>query len=293
MEFDSRLLIYAAPVALAALGETINQRAGVLNIGLEGIMLTSAFFGMLGTLATQNPWAGLMLGALAGLLLGLIQAFFTLNIAADQVVVGTAVNLFGLGLTSTLFQARFGGGGQLISVPTLPSWVGNFDAVILLLFVLPILIWIVLHRTGFGLTLRAAGEYPRALEAAGTSVLATRWAASGLACLLAGLGGAYLAVGTTGTFAMNMTAGRGFIAIAMVTFGRWNPFLVLVGCLLVGYTESLQYSLQARGTGLPPQLFTAMPYLVALVVLIVIGQKGRRGSAVPAALGIPFRRSES
>lgn len=281
------LLVYATPVALAALGETVNQKAGSLNIGIEGAMLSGAYFGMLAALATGSPGVGLVVGAASGLLFCLVQAFFTVALSVDQVVVGTALNLLALGLTGTLFRARFGESGALLDVPTLSKF-GGVDAVVILTVVLVPAVALLLFRTRWGLAVRAAGEYPEAVEASGYSVDRLRLAALLVCGAMAGLAGAYLVVGIAGSFATNMTAGRGFIAIAMVTFGRWNPVWTFGACLLIGALDALQYVFQAKGIGIPFQALIALPYIVALLVLLGVG----RGPAAPAALGRPFRRSE-
>jgi simple sugar transport system permease protein len=173
----------------------------------------------------------------------------------------------------------------LVSIPKLPSY-GIVDPALLLLFLLVPGAWFLLSRTGWGLAVRAAGEYPKAAEASGFSVAWLRLSALALGGLLAGLGGAYLSVGISGSFAENMTAGRGFVAIAMVTFGRWRPQWTFAAALLIGFAETLQFRFQALGLQAPYQLMIAMPYLVALAVLVVVG----RGAAAPGALGQTYRR---
>ena len=281
------LLQFATPVALAAIGETVGQRSGVINIGIEGAMLAAAYFGTIVSLSTGSPWLGMLAGGAAGLLLSLISAFFTIRLGVDQIVVGVAVNLLSLGVTGTLFRARFGQTGQLLSVPVLPKWHGIDAVILLMLACVPLTSW-VLSRTGWGLAVRAAGEYPQAGEAAGFDVWRLRFQAAGVAGLLAGLAGAYLSLGIAGSFAENMTNGRGFIAIAMVTFGRWKPFYVLVSSLLIGYLESLQFTLQAQGSKVPFQLLLALPYVAALAVLVAVG----KGTLFPAALARPYSRGE-
>jgi len=280
-----QILVFAAPVAIAALGETICQRGGVINIGLEGCMLIGAFFAMLVCHDTQNVWLGLGAGLGSGLLAGLVFGWLTVLRAADQVVVGTAVNLFALGLTGTLLLDRFGGSGTLISVPRLPN-LGGIDPVLAAVPLLGVAAWFVLKRTGYGLALRAAGEVPKAAEAAGFSVSALRMSGVALSGLLGGLAGAYLTLGVSGSFAFNATGGRGFVAIAMVTFGRWRPGWVLVAAALIGLAESLQYRIQALGIGVPFQLMLALPYLVALAVLVIVG----KGALAPASLAQAYRR---
>ena len=286
--FALTVVHFAAPVAFAAIGEAIGQRSGVINIGLEGMMLAAFYFAMLGSDATGSPWAGLLLGVFAAVALGLFQSFFTLWLAADQIVVGTAVNLFALGLTSTMFRARYGQTGTLISVARIPKLFGDLDLLLVLLVVCAGWLAWALARTKKGLVVRAAGEYPDAVEAAGFSALKARLWSLLVGAIFAGLGGAYLSVGVTGSFAPGMTAGRGFVAIAMVTFGRWRPAWVLAAALLVGYAESVQYTLQARNLQVPGELLQSLPYLIALLVLVLVG----RGTSMPAMLAVPYRREK-
>jgi simple sugar transport system permease protein len=282
------VLHFATPVAFAAVGEAVGQRSGVINIGLEGMMLVAAFFAMLASGASGSPWIGLVAGVGAAVALGMVQSFFTLRLASDQIVVGTAVNLFALGLTDTMFRARFGQSGSLISVPTLPKLLGSLDFAVVFLIAASVYLAWALAKTKRGLVLRAAGEQPEAVDAAGLSALRTRFWSLLLGAVFAGLGGAYLAVGVTGSFASGMSGGRGFVAIALVTFGRWRPVWVLAAALLVGYSESVQYTLQVRNLSVPGELLQSLPYLVALGVLVLVG----KGTAMPAMLGVPYRREK-
>jgi ABC-type uncharacterized transport system permease subunit len=279
------LLSYAAPVALAAVGETVTQKSGVINIGLEGAMLCSAFVSMLACHASGNPNIGLVAGIASGVAVCGLFGIFTVILAGDQVVAGTAVNLLSLGLTGTLFRSLFGQSGQLISVSRLAAWHGVDIVLIVLLLSLPGASWL-LGRTKWGLAVRSAGEYPKATEAAGMSVTALRMQALAFGGVFAGLAGAYLSLGITGTFAENMTAGRGFVAIAMVTFGRWKPALAFGAALIIGFAESLQFRIQAYGWKIPYQLMIALPYVIALAVLVIVG----KGVSAPSALGQPYRR---
>lgn len=278
---------FAAPVAFAAIGEAIGQRSGVINIGLEGMMLTAAYFAMLVSELTQNVWLGMVAGIAVAVVLGAVQAVFTLVLAADQIVVGTAINLFAIGLTGSLFHARYGRSGQLISVPQIPKLIGDFDIALFLLVGLAVWATWMLARTRRGLVVRAVGDEPSAVEASGFSVLRVRAWSVLVSSVLAGLGGAYLALGVAGSFSENMTNGRGFIAIAMVTFGRWKPIWVLVAALLVGYLEWVKYTLQVRDLAVPSQLLSALPYLFALAVLVLVG----KGTLMPAALAVPYKRN--
>jgi simple sugar transport system permease protein len=285
--FLVQLLRFGAPVGIASLGESVGQRAGVINIGLEGLMLTGAYAGVVAALATGSPYVGLLAGVLASLGLGLLQGLFVIRMGLDQVVVGTAVNLVALGGTSTLFRTQFGSSGQLVSVPAVPRFGPGLDLVVVAVVPLVALLAWGMARTRFGLVLRACGEYPPAAEAAGFSAATVRWWAVAVVAVLAGVAGAYLSVGVAGSFAENMTAGRGFVAIALVTFGRWRPWGVFGASVLVGALEALQFEFQARGAPVPHQLLIALPYLVALAVLVAVG----KGTAAPAALGKPYARA--
>ncbi len=278
---------FAIPVALAALGEAIGQRSGVINIGLEGTMLAAAYAGAYTGIKTGNPWLGLLVGVVVGLFCSLLQGWFVIRQAADQVVVGTALNLLALGATGTLFRNAFGQSGQLLTLPSVPRW-GSVNAVMVATLLFAPLLWFAMRRTGWGLFVRAAGEYPKAAEAEGFRVDKLRFGALAIGGALAGLGGAYLSLGLAGSFAENMTAGRGFVAIALVTFGRWNPIWVLLAAMLMGYLDLLQFKFQAAGSAVPFQLLLALPYAVALVVLIIAG----KGTRAPAALGQPYERSQ-
>ncbi len=280
------LLRFAAPIALASLGETVGQKSGVLNIGIEGTMLFGAFVAMMVTRSTGNPWLGLVCGMLAGIIVGLVQSLFLLELAADQVVVGTAINLAAMGITGALFRQTFGASGQLLSIASLPRFAAGMDAVILFMILsVFVLSWLV-FRSKWGLALRACGEYPAAVEASGFRVNSIRRTAMLIGAAYAGLAGAYLSVGVTASFQENMTSGRGFIAIAMVTFGRFKPAWAFVASLVIGFAEILQFQLQARGIQAPPQVMLALPYLLALVVLVFVGQ----GAKSPQALGVPLRK---
>lgn len=277
---------YATPIALPALGESIGEKAGVINVGLEGLLLGSAFAATMTTIQTGNPWLGLFAGAGIGMLIALLLGFFAITLGQDQIVVGTGINLLSLGVCGSIYERVFGKSGKLLSFAQLPSWkvggvLGSIDlALPLLAATIIFCIWL-LNRSDFGLKLRAAGEYPNAVVASGFSVQRIRYVALVLMGLIAGLGGAYFAVGVTGSFSPGYIAGRGFVAIAMVTFGRWKPIWILLGSLLIGYAERLQLDLQATGIKLPLQVLLALPYVLTLGVLVILG----KGVRAPAALG--------
>lgn len=277
---------YAAPVVFAAGGETVGQRSGVINISIEGSMLVGAFAAMSVSRTSGSPYLGILAGLAVGAALAVIFAVLCVLQGRDQVVVGTALNLLALGATKGLFRTQFGQSGQLLTVPRLPAVVAGWDLVLLLMVPLIGLIAWVLVRTNLGLALRAAGEYPEAVAASGFSPLRIRFGATVFSGMMAGLGGGYLALGIVGTFTESIVSGRGFVAIAMVTFGRWKPWWVLAACLLIGWVDGLQYSFQSQGVNLPSQLMVAMPYLVALAVLVIVG----KGSRTPAALAQPYQK---
>lgn len=276
---------WSIPVILAALGETLNQKAGQLNIGLEGMMLGGAYTALVVDSSTHNPYIALAAGCFGALVLAILQNLFTVHMRQDQVVVGTATNLLALGVTSFLFRRQYGQSGQLLSVPMLQPLVFGLDMIELMTVLIVPLLWFQLYRRNWGLLVRGTGEYPDAVRSQGYKVEKIRLRAALVAALLAGAAGAYLCVGITGSFAENMTAGRGFVAIAVVTFGRWSPLGVLLAGLLIGYSESLRFTLQlSKASALPPQFFSALPYLIALGVLLVSG----RGRGAPQMLGRPL-----
>ncbi len=289
------------PLALAALGETITERSGVINIGLEGSVIAGALAGALGALA-WGAGGGAVAGALAGALVALVFAAFAVGLGTDQIITGTAVTMGGLGFTAVVYQARFGATGAALTLPTLPPLaVPGLAALPFLgpaLFDQPVtayvayglapLLWWFLFRTGWGLELRAVGEAPAAAQAAGLRVRSVRFAATLFGGLLGGLAGAHLALAYAGTFAQGMSAGRGFIAIAVVVLGRWNPPLVLAAALFFGGASALQFALQPLGLHLPYPLFLAFPYLLTLAALA--GWVGR--SRAPAALALPWPPEE-
>jgi simple sugar transport system permease protein len=287
-----------APLALAAMGEAVTERSGVINIGLEGSIIAGALGGALGALAFGDAVAGVVVGAGAGALVALVFAAFAVGLGTDQIITGTAITVGGLGLTGAIYQARFGATGTALTLPTLAptpipllseipliggALFGQAGTVYLAYAAAPLLWWFI-FRTSWGLELRAVGEAPAAAEAAGVRVRAVRFWASVFGGLLAGVAGAHLALAHAGTFSENMSAGRGFIAIAVVVLGRWNPLLVLAAALFFGAASALQFFLQALGLDLPYQLFLALPYVLTLAALA--GWVGR--ARAPAALAQPW-----
>lgn len=288
----------AAPLAMAALGETLSERAGVINIGLEGSIIAGALGGALGALVSGDPYLGVLAGILAGVLLAALFGWVAVGMGADQIIAGTAVTLAGLGLTGIVYQEVFGTTGTALTLPTLSAWripvlsdiplVGpalfsQAPTVYATALLVPVTWW-ALFRTGWGLTVRAVGEAPDAADAAGARVKRVRWVTVLIAGGLAGMAGAHLALAHTGTFAEGMSAGRGFIAIAIVALGRWNPAWVAGAALFFGAASALQFTLQSLGTGIPYPVFLALPYVLTLLALA--GGVGR--SRAPRALARPW-----
>lgn len=290
----------ATPLTYAALGGIFSERAGVVNIGLEGMLLMGAFFGFLGADKLGSwPW-GILCGVVAGASLALVHAFVSIHLRADQIISGFAVNFLALGITSYMFIEVYTDQGTPGDVSTIPSisipWVedlsflgpviGDLHVLIWVALVFVLLTHITLFRTWVGLRLRSVGEHPRAADTVGISVYGVRYIAVVLSGALAGLGGVYLSNGITHSFSENLSAGRGFIALAAVIFGRWRPFGAFVACLLFGFSEALALRLPgAYGSDAAwTTLFRALPYVVTLVV--VAGVVGR--STPPAADGRPY-----
>ncbi len=291
------MLRFATPLAFAALGGIVSERSGVINIGLEGMMLTGAFFGIFGADLTGSWLLGALIGMAAGGVMGLIHAVLSISLRADQVVGGTGINLLAIGITGYVFIAHYGEQGTPGDVPrapdvTLPGVesipffgdaIGEANVLTWVALLLVPLLAVYLFRTPGGLRLRSVGEKPRAADSVGVPVLRTRYLAVISSGLLAGLGGVYLTIALVGSFNQMMTDGRGFIALAAVIFGNWRPAGALAGALLFGFSSAVAQRLPAFSESLAV-LFQALPYVLTLVV--VAGVIGR--SRPPAAIGVPY-----
>lgn len=274
--FLAATLRIATPLLLAATGELIAERAGVLNLGIEGAMLSGALAAAL-VGSAAGPEAGVLAAVVAGALCGGTVALVAVRGRADQVIAGTAVTLGAIGLTGAIYRATLGSGHSQQTLETLEApWVLSACALV----AVPV-VWWILYRTRWGLTLRAAGEDRHAAATNGVAVERVQTTALLIAGAFAGLAGATLVLGQVGSFAEKMTAGRGFVAIAIVVLGRWHPFGVLAAALLFGALQALQFLLQGMGLELPYQLFLVLPYLLTLLALA--GLVGR--ARAPAGLG--------
>lgn len=278
----------STPLILAALGGMFSERAGIINIALEGMMLGGAFTAAAVTHAVGNPFVGLAAGMAAGALIAAIHAVACISYKADQVVTGTAINILMIGMPAFLSGAFFLSSGSTPQIPKdnlLPS------APIYIAFALVPIAWYVLYKTPFGLRLRSVGENPEAADAAGVSVSRMQYAGVLLSGALAGIGGAYLSIGQSSLFTRNMTSGRGFIALAALIFGKWRPVQTLLACLLFGFTEAVSTQMQGvmklpSGEDIPVQFIHMIPYVLTIIVLAgFIGS-----SRPPQALGIPYQK---
>ena len=277
----------STPLIFAAMGGLVSERSGVINIALEGLMLVGAFGAAIGTHVTHSPWLGALCGVGAGLLLAAGYGLFVITLRANQIVAGVAINMLAMGVTPFLCKLLY---DVTSSTPAIPAEERFQSAPLWMSWVVVALVWFWLGRTRGGLWLNFAGEHPEALDAAGVRVNRVRWAAVLVSGVLAGLGGASLSVFLASFFSRNMTAGRGFMALAALIFGKWRPIPAALACLLFGFTEAIQIRLQGvplwGGKPIPVQFIQILPYLVT--VLVLAGLVGR--ARAPKALGTPFER---
>ncbi|HEY7344648.1 MAG TPA: ABC transporter permease [Gaiella sp.] len=292
------MLRFATPLAFAALGGMFSERSGVVNIGLEGMMLMGAFFGIMGADKLDSWWLGLLCGILAGGAAAFVHAVWAIHLQADQIVSGTAINFLAVGLTGYLFIDIYGSEGTPTDIPSIPNIhlgflgdgfvgdiFGRLNLMIWIAIVLVPLTWAIMFKTPIGLRIRACGEHPRAADTVGISVYGVRYGAVTLSGMLAAAGGAYLSIGFVNSFNENMTAGRGFIALAALIFGNWRPFGAAAACLLFGFSSALAQRLPEYSQS-ASVLFQALPYVLTLIA--VAGVIGR--SIPPAAVGRPYKK---
>src|ERR1044071_5997425 len=272
----------ATPLILAALGGLYSERAGIINIALEGLMLAGAFTAATVTYYSRNPWVGLLAAVAAGVVVASIHAVACIRFKADQVVTGMAINILFLGVPALLSGALFDSTG---ATPQIPQQDLLPYAPMIIAFLLVPLTWYVLNRTPFGLRLRAVGENPEAADTAGVSVARIRYTGVLLSGALAAIGGAYLAIGQSSLFTRNMSAGRGFIALAALIFGKWRPVQTMLACLLFGFAEAVAIQMQGV-VKIPVQFIQIIPYVLTIVMLAgFIGL-----SRAPRSLGIPYQK---
>jgi ABC-type uncharacterized transport system permease subunit len=276
----------ATPIAFASLGGIFSERAGIINIGLEGMMLTSAFTGVAASYFSGNPWLGVLAAVLVGGLLGLFHALLTVKFVGDQIVSGTGINIFALGFTAYMSKVLWGSRGasesvqglRVVSIPLLKDIpiigdiIGTHTPLVYLMLIITVLSYVVLFKTPIGLRIRAVGEHPAAADTAGIDVFKTKYLCVMVSGMLAGLGGAFLSLGHLNLFAWGMTGGRGFIAMAAMIFGKWTPFGAFGASFLFGFAYALQMRLQTLEL-LPPQIILAIPYILTVAVLAGVVRK--------------------
>jgi simple sugar transport system permease protein len=294
-------VVRATPIALAALSGIYSERSGVVNIGIEGMMLTGAFVSVIFASLTQSSFVGLLAGMAGGMLLGLLHGTLSIKYRVNQIVSGTGIIIFSLGLTSYLHRAFVeknpalnSPGPAIAAVPIPVLWkipvIGpilfNQSPIIYALFALLIITHILMYRTRWGLRVRAVGEHPRAADTLGINVFRVRYISVLLSGAFAGLGGAYMSIGAAGRFNEGMSAGKGFLGLAAMIFGNWNPGGAYVGALIFGFFDSWQEKLSILQVGVPQEILGMAPYIATMIVLA--GFIGR--ARMPAADGVPYEK---
>ncbi len=299
--FLTSTIAMATPILLAALGELLVEESGIVNIGIEGAMLAGAFFALSGVYFAGSIALGLLCGIAAAIAINAMLGVLIINLAVNQVVAGTAVDIFTAGITGVFYRKFFGITGKAFIVSPLraialgplakipffgPMLFDQSPLVYFAFLLVPVVGWLI-GRTRYGLRLRAAGERPEAADALGLRVYAIRWQALIASGVLTGLAGAFLSVAYANTFVENISAGRGFVALAVVILGRRNPWGLAIASLLFGAAMAMQFGLQALGTSVPYQLFLALPYTLTVIVLAFFGGQ----ASDPSALGVPYTRT--
>ena len=291
----------ATPILLGALGGIYSQRAGILNLGMEGTMTIGAAIGFIVTFHTKSLVLGALCAMLAGSLFSLIMAWLSVTMKANQVIAGTALTILGVGLAAFVYRTVFG-------IKSLPPQIEPFKAISASLSELPIIgpilfshniliyvtfalvpiTWLILEKTVFGLNIKAVGEHPRAADSKGINVAKTRYSALLIEGLYSGLAGAFMSTAYMNSFMDTMITGRGFIAVAVVVFSRWNPKRAMFGSLIFGFANALQMRLQAIGANIPNQFLLMLPYVMTILVLVSVSKKAE----FPSAYTLPYSRME-
>ena len=297
----------ATPLLIAGLGLSLAERAGMMNIGAEGIMLMGAFAGYAGTRLTGSYWYGLLFAIIACMLFIALFAVATITFKAQQVVIGAAINMLGAGITSVLYRMMFydasaglGVSGMMVGsfppapipllskIPILGTVLFNHNVIVYFGLIMVFAMAFIMNRTSVGLKIISVGEHPKAADCMGIDVIRTRYITTLLSGVLLGIAGAYLSIAQTNAFGENMTGGKGFIALAVVILGKWNPYGILAGALIFGGANSLQMSLQNIGVEIPSNIIMMVPY-VATVLAVVAVSRNRVGA--PSAQGVPYEKS--
>lgn len=288
------------PIVLASIGGAYSERSGIINIGLEGMILTGAFAGVATTYFVGNPWIGVAAAVLAGGVLGLLHAVLCIRFKANQVVSGVGVNILALGLTTLLLQVIWGNRGAsdpvqglkplhlpvIKDIPVIGDIIGKQNPLVYVMLVIVVAAWLIMFKTPLGLRIRAVGEHPEAADTVGINVHKIQYMCVTVSGMLSGLGGAYLSLGWLNLFSQNMSAGRGFIALAANIFGKWNPAGAFGAGLMFSFTDALQIKLQ--GVGIPIQFIQMIPYILTILVLASAVKR----AVPPAAIGKHYEKGE-
>lgn len=292
----------ATPILLGSLGGIYSQRSGILNLGMEGTMTIGAAVAFIVAFRTQNLLLGALSAMLAGLLFSSIMAWLSVTMKANQVIAGTALTILGIGLAAFIYRTVFGikslppqieplkalNISGLTDIPIIGQIVFSHNILIYISFLLVPITWVILEKTVFGLNLKAVGEHPRAADSKGINVAAMRYSALLIEGLYGGLAGAFMSTAYMNSFMDTMITGRGFIAVAVVVFSRWNPSRAMLGSLIFGFASALQMRLQAIGANIPNQFLLMMPYVMTILVLISVSKKAE----FPSAYTLPYSRME-
>ncbi|WP_238883922.1 ABC transporter permease [Clostridium sp. YIM B02551] len=302
VELLASTLALAAPLIFAGLGGVFSEKSGVVNIGLEGMMIIGAFFGVYGSHITGSALVGLAFAVIAGGLIALVHAFLSISLRAEQVISGTAINLFSQALAAFLIFKLFGKGGQtdgvngldytvpeiIRNIPVVGRFVSGLNWFVFFAIIAVVVTHFIMYKTPWGLRIRSVGEHPQAADTLGINVYKTRYICVVISGMLAGLGGAALSLGMTPLYRDGMVAGRGFIALAALIFGNWKPVGTMWACLLFSFANALQLKSQAFGFNLPTEVYAIFPYIITMVALA--GFVGK--TQAPAADGIPYEKGK-
>jgi len=298
ISFLSSMIMLSTPTLIAALGIVFSERAGIVNIGTEGMMLVGALAGVIGSMMTGSVWMGALIAMIVAMLFAAIFAFFTVVVKADQTVIGTGMNILASGLTITVNRAVFGASTSppkidvfgktaipfLSDIPVIGPVLFNQPFPVYIAFLLVPVAWFVMFRTNTGLKLRAVGENPRACDTVGINVARTRFMSVLYSGLMAGLAGAFVSMGQMSFFTENMIAGGGFMALAAVVFGNYTPVGVMGAALVFGASNALKFQLQALSTGIPSQILVMLPYIITILALCGLIRRSNK----PASSAIPY-----
>ncbi|KUG05035.1 putative deoxyribose-specific abc transporter, permease protein [hydrocarbon metagenome] len=295
-------IIAGTPILFAATGELLAERSGILNLGVEGMMLVGAAFGFICTVNSGNHWLGLMAALAGGGIMASIHGLVTITLRGNQVVSGLALTIFGSGLSGFLGKAYQGAPMAfkfkslhipvLGDIPFFGPVLFRHDILVYLCVILAMALWYILYKTRWGLTIRSVGDNPQAADAVGINVARVRFLCTVVGGMMAGLGGAYISLVYAPTWQENMTAGRGWIAVALVIFALWNPSRAIVGAYLFGGVEALTFRLQTMGINISSFFLTMFPYIATILVLVIVTIRRRQDAGAPEALGIAYDREE-